>query len=46
MDVGSKLLSGTKKLTVGVQGCTNAMEDRMSEKGHPEHRHSLPSMAP
>jgi hypothetical protein len=28
-----------------VQGCTNALKDRMSEKGHPEHRRSLPSMA-
>jgi hypothetical protein len=31
--------------TVDVQGCTNALKDRMSEKGHPEHRRSLPSMA-
>jgi hypothetical protein len=32
-------------MTVDVQGCTNALKDRMSEKGHPEHRRSLPSMA-
>jgi len=24
--------------TVDVQGCTNALKDRMSEKGHPEHK--------
>ncbi|NQZ86410.1 MAG: hypothetical protein HRT54_02380 [Colwellia sp.] len=33
-------------MTVDVQGCTNDLKDRMSEKGHPEHRRSLPSMAP
>ena len=32
-------------ITVDVQGCTNALKDRMSEKGRPEHRRSLPSMA-
>ena len=32
-------------MTVDVHGCTNALKDRMSEKGHPEHRRSLPSMA-
>jgi len=36
----------TPRHNVDVQGCTNALEDRMSEKGHPEHRRSLPSMAP
>jgi hypothetical protein len=38
MDVGTYDLSGTKIMTVDVQGCTNALEDRMSEKGHPEHK--------
>jgi len=37
MDVGTYDLSGTKIMTVDVQGCTNALKDRMSEKGHPEH---------
>jgi hypothetical protein len=32
--------------TLDMQGCINALKDRMSEKGHPEHRRSLPSMAP
>ena len=45
MDVGTNYLSGTKIMTVDVHGCTNALKDRMSEKGHPEHRRSLPSMA-
>jgi hypothetical protein len=43
---GTYDLSGTKIMTVYVQGCTNALKDRMSEKGHPEHRRSLPSVAP
>ena len=25
-------------ITVDVQGCTNALKDRMSEKGRPEHK--------
>jgi hypothetical protein len=33
-------------MTVDVQGCTNALKDRMSEKGHPEHIRSLASMPP
>ncbi|NQZ89239.1 MAG: hypothetical protein HRT54_16820 [Colwellia sp.] len=37
-------LSGTKIMTVDVQGGTNALQDRMSEKGHPEHRHSYTSI--
>jgi hypothetical protein len=38
MDAGTYDLSGTKIMTVDVQGCTNALKDRMSEKGHPEHK--------
>jgi hypothetical protein len=26
-----------QNITVDVQGCTNALKYRMSEKGHPEH---------
>jgi hypothetical protein len=44
MDAGTYDLSGTKIMTVDVQGCINALKDRMSEKGHPEHRHSFTSM--
>ena len=44
MDVGTYDLSGTKIMTVDVQGCTNDLKDRMSEKGHPEHRRSFPSV--
>jgi hypothetical protein len=32
--------------TVDVHGCTNALKGRKLEKGHPEHRCSMPSMAP
>jgi len=38
MDVGTYDLSGTKIMTVDVHGCTNALKDRMSERGHPEHK--------
>jgi hypothetical protein len=31
---------------VDVPGCTNALKGRKPEKGHPEHRRSLPSMVP
>jgi len=41
MDVGTYDLSGTKIMTLDVQGCTNALKDRMSEKGHPEHKKAL-----
>ena len=46
MDLGTYDLSGTKIMTVDVQGCTNALKDRMSEKGHPEHIRSYASMPP
>ena len=32
-----------RNMVAEVQGCTNDLKDRMSEKGHPEHRRSLPS---
>ena len=33
-------------MTVDVQGCTNALKERMSERGRPEHIRSLASMPP
>jgi hypothetical protein len=27
-----------KIMNVDVHGCTNALKDRMSERGHPEHK--------
>ena len=45
IDLGTYDLSGTKIMTVDVQGCTNALKGRMPEKGKPEHRRSLPSMS-
>ena len=44
MDVGTYDLPGTIIMNIDVHGCTNALEDRMSEKGL-NIRRSLPSMA-
>jgi hypothetical protein len=41
MNVGTYDLSGTKIMTVDVQGCTNDLKDRMSEKGHHEHKKEI-----
>ena len=37
-DGGNCDLYGTKIMTLDVQGCTNALKDRMSEKSHPEYK--------
>jgi len=40
-DAGTYDLSGTKVMTVDVLGCISDLKDRMSEKGHPEHKMAL-----
>jgi hypothetical protein len=43
---GLMIFREQKIMTFNVHGCTNALKDRMSDRGHPEHCRSLPSMAP